>query len=75
MPSDVRLEDIAPAEVVGPTKALWLALLAGQSYPDGDAGLHGLACCVAAHVSHERSGAAVRLDDPLLAFDRQFKWA
>jgi predicted dehydrogenase len=75
MPSDVRLEDIAPAEVVGPTRALWLALLAGQSYPDGEAGLHALTCCVAAHVSHERSGVAVRLDDPLLAHDRQYKWA
>lgn len=75
MPSDILIEDIAPADVVGPTKALWSALLAGQSYPDGEAGLHALACCVAAHVSHEGGGAAVSVAAADLPYTRQFKWA
>lgn len=75
MPSDIHVEDIAPADVVGPTKALWSALLDGQSYPDGEAGLHALACCVAAHVSHENGGNAVRIDDQSLPSAHQFKWA
>ena len=75
MPSDIRIENINPADVVGPTKALWSALLGGQSYPDGEAGLHALACCVAAHVSHERGGDAVSVDVPALPRARQFAWA
>lgn len=75
MPSDARVENIAPADVVGPTKALWSSLLGGQSYPDGEAGFHALACCVAANVSHEKGGAAVNVGAPDLPYDRQFKWA
>ncbi|MGQ0684321.1 Gfo/Idh/MocA family protein [Bradyrhizobium sp.] len=75
MPSNIYVENIAPADVVGPTKALWSALLDGQSYPDGEAGLHALACCVAAHVSHENGGNAVRVDDQSLPSTHQFKWA
>jgi predicted dehydrogenase len=75
MPSDIHVEDIAPADVVGPTKALWSALLEGRSYPEGEAGLHALACCVAAHVSHESGGNSVRVDDQSLSGSHQFKWA
>lgn len=75
MPSDIQVESIAPADVVGPTKALWSELLAGRTYPDGEAGLHALACCVAAHVSHESGGSPVRVDDQGLPGVRQFKWA
>lgn len=75
MPSDIRIENIAPADVVGPTKALWSALLAGQPYPDGEAGFHALACCVAAHVSHESGGSSVRIDGQSLPRNRHFKWA
>jgi len=75
MPSDIHVEDIAPADVVGPTKALWSALLDGQPYPNGEAGLHALACCVAAHVSHDSGGSAVRVDDLGLSRTHQFKWA
>ena len=74
MPSDILTESIAPADVVGPTKALWTALLAGQSYPDGEAGIHALACCVAAHVSHENGGTAVAIG-PSLPDARRFQWA
>lgn len=75
MPSDIRIEDIAPADVVGPTKALWTALVGGQPYPDGKVGLHALACCVAAHASHENAGSPVRVDDQATAGDQQFNWA
>lgn len=74
MPSDIHAEGIAPADVVGPTKALWTALLAGQSYPDGEAGIHALACCVAAHVSHEESGVSVAIGQSL-PDARRFQWA
>jgi predicted dehydrogenase len=74
MPSDIHAESIAPADVVGPTKALWTALLAGQPYPDGEAGIHALACCVAAHVSHEKSGGSVAIGQSL-PDARRFQWA
>ena len=75
MPSDIHVESIAPADVVGPTKALWSALLEGRSYPEGEVGLHALACCVAAHVSHESGGNSVRVEDQGLPGARQFTWA
>lgn len=74
MPSDILTENIAPADVVGPTKALWTALLAEQSYPDGETGIHALACCVAAHVSHESGGASVAIGSSL-PDARRFRWA
>jgi predicted dehydrogenase len=74
-PVDIRVEKIQPADVIGPTADLWSAMLAGRSYPDGEAGLHALSCCVAAHVSHEDGGRAVRIDDPALPRARRFKWA
>lgn len=74
MPSDIHTKSIAPADVVGPTKALWTALLAGQSYPDGEVGIHALACCVAAHVSHEEGGVSVTIGQSLPEA-RRFQWA
>jgi predicted dehydrogenase len=75
MPSDIRTDSIAPADVVEPTKALWSAVLAGKPYADGLAGYHALSCCVAAHVSHDRGGLPVSIEDPDLPSDQQFKWA
>lgn len=74
MPADARELTIEPFDTVVPTMKLWSALLEGGSYPDGAAGLHSLTCLVAAHVSHEGAGRAVRLDEPLPR-NRQFPWA
>lgn len=61
MPANVHVTTIAPADTVGPTMAVWSALLEGQHYPAGAAGRHALACLVAAHVSHQQDGAAIGL--------------
>ncbi|MCE9659478.1 MAG: Gfo/Idh/MocA family oxidoreductase [Burkholderiales bacterium] len=75
MPVDRQQIAIEPADTVMPTMAVWSAMLEGRPYPDGAAGLHALTCLVAAHASHEAGGREVRLDDPSLPRDRQFKWA
>lgn len=75
MPSDIRNEAVAPADVIRPTIDLWAAMLNGGSYPDADAGVHALSCCVAAYMSHESGGRAVNLDEAMNACDRRFKWA
>lgn len=75
MPADVANVPIEPVETVGPTVDVWSALLEGRAYPDGAAGVHALACVVAAHVSHEGGGRLVRLDGPDLPREREFKWA
>ena len=77
MPVDIRTEQIAPADTVMPTMAVWNAMLAGgeEGYPNGAAGAHALACLVAAHVSHETGGRTVRLDEAVLPRERVFKWA
>lgn len=72
---DIWVEKIQPADVIGPTAHLLSAMLAGRSYPDGEAGLHALSCCVAAHLSHESGWQAVRIDDPALPRARHFRWA
>lgn len=75
MPADLQHLTIEPADTVVPTMAVWSAMLTDQAYPDGAAGAHALACLVAAHASHASGGREVRLDDPALPRDRQFKWA
>ena len=75
MPADIRHETADPAETVLSTMAVWSAMLSGKPFPDGAVGAHALACCAAAHVSHGEQGREVRLDDPALPRDRQFKWA
>jgi hypothetical protein len=74
MPVEVEHRAIAPADVIQPTAAVWAAMLAGRDWPDGAAGLHALRCLVAAHVSHRRGGAMVRLDGDLPGAE-VFHWA
>ena len=74
MPVDVSEFPIPPADVVGPTAAVWDAMLAGRDYPDGAAGLHALRCLVAAHASH-RTGRAMALNDASLPVSEIFNWA
>jgi hypothetical protein len=74
-PVDVRVQTIKPADVIGPTMDLWSAMLSGEVFPDGGAGAHAVACCVAAHLSHEGGGREMLLADPALPRDRRFKWA
>lgn len=75
MPADVRIENLEPTDAVLPTMAVWSAMFAGNPFPDAVVGTHALACCVAAHVSHEADGAEVRLDDLSWARTRVFEWA
>lgn len=74
-PTEDRVEKIRPADVVGPTVELLEAMLNGRAFPDGKVGAQALACCVAAHVSHEAGGREIFTDDPALPRDRRFKWA
>ncbi|MFZ2159107.1 MAG: Gfo/Idh/MocA family oxidoreductase [Bradyrhizobium sp.] len=73
--AEVRTQAIKPVDVVVPTVDLWSAMLQGKTFPDGNAGVHALACCVAAHVSHEAGGREILLADPALPRGRRFKWA
>lgn len=66
---------ISPADSVGPTRAVWEAMLSDQSFPDGNDGLHSLKCLIASHLSHERGGADVPLDAVGGERARVFSWA
>lgn len=74
MPADTFQRQIAQAEVTGPTVALWRAMLADGSYPDGDSGRHAVAALVAANLSGEGGGRAVALASGLPR-ERKFPWA
>lgn len=74
MPSVAVDRQIAPADVLAPTEALWRAMLDGRSYPDGAAGRHAVAALVAANLSGEQGGAVVQLDGRL-PVSRPFMWA
>jgi predicted dehydrogenase len=75
MPAAETVTRIEPADVVGPTAAVWEALIADTDFPDGAAGLHALRCLVAAHRSVELGHVPVRLDDPEIGRERTFPWA
>lgn len=74
MPADDLVWQIAPADVIAPTEAVWKAMLEGESFPDGECGRHATQALVAANVSGELGGQPVRLDDPRL-LGRVFQWA
>jgi predicted dehydrogenase len=74
MPADSFQRQIAQAEVTGPTVALWRAMLANGSFPDGDSGRHAVAALVAANLSGESGGRTVVLASGLPR-ERIFPWA
>ena len=73
-PHEVVTRQLAPSEKLGPAKAVLQALLAGEAYPTGEQARQAIAALVAAYVSHEQGGLAVRVDDQLPA-ERTFPWA
>ena len=75
MPVITQRHMIPPADSVAPTRAVWEAMLSGQSFPDGNDGLHSLKCLVASHLSNERGGAEVALDAVECENKRVFSWA
>jgi predicted dehydrogenase len=76
MPVDLSERAITPADTVQPTMDVWQAMLSGAPHPDATAGRHALACLVAAHLSQERGGVAVALDEiDGTAEARRFHWA
>lgn len=74
MPWDERRLTIAPADAIKPSEAVLKALLEGVGYPSGEDGRLAVAVLVAAHVSDEREGAPVAIDDALPR-NRVFPWA
>jgi hypothetical protein len=74
MPAIEFQRKIAQAEVTRPTEDLWRAMLASDSYPDGETGRHALAVLVAANLSGEAGGSRVALG-PGLPVERKFMWA
>jgi len=74
MPAEINEGEIAPADALLPTRAVLDDLLADGAYPTGESGRASLAAIVAAHVSSESGGVAVRIDDELPR-ERRFPWA
>lgn len=74
MPAEEVTRQIAPADVIAPTEAVWRAMMEGVPYPDGTCGRHSVRALVAANISAEHNGVAVRLDDPAM-MNRVFPWA
>jgi hypothetical protein len=73
MPAVEKSSTIAPADVIAPTQSLWRSMIGGTSFPDGECGRHAVAGVVAANVSGEQNGAAIRL--AAVPRDRSFAWA
>jgi predicted dehydrogenase len=63
------------ADNVGPTQAVLAALLNGEEYPDGRAGLSAVAAMAAAARSVELGGISVRLDSLGPLESHRFPWA
>jgi predicted dehydrogenase len=71
MPSTDTVVPFAPADVVGPSRAVLAALLAGDDHPDGRDGRSALATLVAAHVSDEAGHRPVRPGSDEVPRDRE----
>lgn len=75
MPVETIIKDITPADVIGPTQALWKAMIAKKNYPDGHAGRHALTALVAANVSLEEGSRLVETSKIGQYKDRIYPWA
>lgn len=73
MPADEEILNIAPADIVLSTKLLWQDMLTNRSFPDGACGRYTVSGVIAANMSGERDGVAIRLGD--VSQDRKFAWA
>ena len=74
MPSTTEVQQIAPADAIAPTQAVWQAMLDGRPYPDGAAGLHAVRALVAANISAESVGESVAVMQESV-LQRCFLWA
>jgi predicted dehydrogenase len=74
MPAEHRVIDVPPADVLGPTRAVLEALLAGKDVPGGQDGRAAVEALVACHVSHEQGHLPVTLDGSLPG-ERTFSYA
>jgi len=74
MPWEERRFEMAPADVIQPSRAVLEALLRRSDYPTGEDGRAAVAVLVAAHLSDERGGDQVNVDETLPK-ERLFPWA
>ena len=74
MPSTTQILKIEPADAIAPTQSVWQAMLNGQTYPDGVAGLHAVRALVAANLSAENFGETVSIAQEKIT-QRRFPWA
>jgi len=75
MPYKITRGQVEPADVIAPTRAVLEALLKGTDYPTGEDGRLAVHTLIAAHLSDERGGQPVRLDDLGISRERTFPWA
>jgi predicted dehydrogenase len=75
MPWHDRAMEIAPADVLTPTRHVLEALLAGVNYPSGTDGRIAVAALVAAYLSNEQGHRAVSLEEAGRETGREFAWA
>ncbi len=73
-PADRGTTQIAPADVLMPSRSVLEALVGGRGYPDGRDGRLAVAALVAAYTSDERGHGPVSVDSQLPA-GRRFPWA
>ncbi len=75
MPWTEQRREIAPADVLTPTRDVLAATLQGENYPTGEDGRLAVASLVAAYMSHENGHGAVSLDETSQQSARVFPWA
>lgn len=74
MPAVTRDFQVAPVDVIEPTRSVWKAMEVGVDYPDGQCGRQAVLALVAANISGENHGAGVMLNEELPEC-RKFPWA
>lgn len=75
MPADISQLTVEPTATVAPTMELWLAMIGGGSFPDGNVGAYVIDCLVAAHYSNAQGGAEITIGYAQDTRDFKYPWA
>ncbi len=75
MPADVSNFTVEPTDTVAPTMELWLAMIRGSDFPDGNVGAYVINCLVAAHYSNAKGGAEILVGGAQENPSHKYKWA
>ncbi|MBK8188037.1 MAG: hypothetical protein IPK77_12775 [Cellvibrio sp.] len=66
---------VEPTDTVAITMELWMAMINGGDFPDGNVGAYVINCLVAAHYSNAQAGSEILVGETQETPTLKYKWA